>query len=121
MAVPQQTGYPTAPFEPDETIHRKKISHVLRNIVMGKVNCHLDVTLNPTATSTVISDARIGFNSVISPAMALTADGATAIASGIYVASSSITPAIAAVPGQAIISHASNSSLTQVIRFLLIG
>lgn len=120
--LPSNTGFTPVPeVEQDSKEHRRKLAKTVNRILQGKINCHLDVTLNASSTSTIIKDSRIGANSVISPAMALTSAGATAIAAGIYVAISSILPALNTIPGQATITHASNASTTQTIRFLIIN
>jgi len=114
------TGYQPVPeMEGDEKTHRRKMARAINQILKGKINCHFDVTLNPSATSTVIQDARIGINSIISPAMAMSANGAVAIAAGIWVGS--IIAAVAGTLAQATIHHASNTAVDQKIRFLIIN
>ena len=124
MTTPNQpvsnTGYQPVPeMEGDEKAHRRKMARAINQILKGKINCHFDLTLTASATSTIIQDARIGINSIIAPAMAMTADGAAAIVAGIWVGS--VTPAIGTTPAQATVHHASNAAVDQKIRFLIIN
>lgn len=103
----------------DEQEHRRQIAQAVNYTKQGKINATADVTLNPSATSTIFKDARIGTNSAITPAMAMTAHGAAAIAAGIYV--DTVMAAFGATPASAVIHHASNAAIDQTIRFLIIG
>jgi hypothetical protein len=114
------TGYEPVPeMEGDEKKHRRKMARAINQILKGKINVHFDVTLQASQTSTVIQDARIGINSIICPAMAMTADGAAAIAAGIYV--DTVLPSLNGAPAQATIHHANSAAADQKIRFLIIN
>ena len=107
-------GYPNVtPYMPDEREHRRQIAAVVNSIRSGKLNITLDVTLTANAVTTTITDARIGVNSAIIPAMPLTSDGALALTNGIWVT--------AVITGQATINHASSANTDQTIKFLIIG
>lgn len=92
---------------------QKRAGAVINSLLQGKMNVTLSVTLNPSATTTIINDARIGFYSAIIPAMATTSDAATAIKNGIWV--NNITT------GQATLNHASNAASDQTILFVILG
>lgn len=116
-----QTAYhPSCPlYSNNENLHRTQIAQVAQNAAKGWINCTLSVTLNPSATTTTISDSRIGLTTAIIPAMATTADGATAIKNGIWV--SNIISAVGATPGSATLNHSGNAASDQTITFVLIG
>ena len=50
---------------PDTAQHIRLISSVINNTVDGKLNATGDVTLTASATTTTLTDARIGANSII--------------------------------------------------------
>jgi hypothetical protein len=106
-------------FLADEKEHRRQIARALNFTKKGKINVTFDVTLNANATTTVISDPRLSIDSAISPAMAMTANGATAIAAGIYV--DTVLPPVGTTNASATVHHASNAATDQKIRFLIIG
>lgn len=96
------------PFGGDE----RQVSEVVRGIMDGKTNNTGTITLTAGgATSTTLSDPRIGYDSVIifSP---LTANAA-AFWSGLYISSRS--------QGQAIISHASNVLSNRQYAYIVVG
>jgi len=97
----------------DEKQHRRDMARTINNMLIGKQNVTLDVTLNVSATTTQITDARIGISTAIIAAMALTADGAAAIDAGIWVSNLK--------SGSATLNHASNAAADQKIRFVFIG
>jgi hypothetical protein len=106
--------HPSVPLNSnDEKLHRRQIASTVNNMMQGHINCTLTITLNASATSTIVSDARIGATSAIIPAMATTLDGATAIKNGIYVAN--------IMTGSATINHVSNSAIDQTITLIIIG
>ena len=49
---------------PDTAQHIRLISSVINNTVDGKLNATGDVTLTASATTTTLTDARIGANSI---------------------------------------------------------
>jgi hypothetical protein len=107
-------GYQPPAYDDDEKIHRRRMSEAFKGVYQGKINVTLDVTLAPSTASTTIQDSRISPFSAISPAMALTANGAAALAS-LYIPLATITK------GQAVIQHANNAQTDRVIRFVILG
>ena len=113
-------SHPSVPLNSnDESLHRRQLATTVNNLNRGNINCTLSVTLNPSSTTTIVQDSRIGLTSALVPAMATTADGATAIKNGIYV--TNIVSSVGATPGSATLNHASNSASDQNITFLIIG
>ena len=62
---------------PDNSQHLRLVSSTLNNVMDGKLNSTGTITLNASATSTTLTDARIGGDSVI-VFMPITANGKTA-------------------------------------------
>lgn len=63
-------GFPGVPeFLPDSEQHRRMMARAINNLNLGKFNCTIDVTLNASTGATVINDARIGFDSAVTPLM----------------------------------------------------
>lgn len=98
-------------FSNNPADHRRRIAEAVNGMMGGKINATASVTLNASATTTTITDARIGADTYIelSP---LTASAATAKPS-VYVS--------AQQTGQATLTHASNAAADQTFRALLIG
>ncbi len=63
--------------------HRRKLARAINGILGGKVNCTLDVVVTANATSTVITDPRIGYFSFFGT-MAFDANGQADEVAGIY-------------------------------------
>ncbi len=101
------------PYLEDQKEHRREIATKVNTILQGKINVFIDVTLRDGHTTTTLTDARIGYYSAIVPAMAMTANAATAITAGIWVNG--------VKSGQATLNHASSANTDQTIRFLIIG
>lgn len=111
---PHPTGYPPVPeFMPDDKEHRRQIARRINSLSQGKLNVTIQVTLRPSLTTTPVTDARIGKTSLVVPAMALSPDGAAAIAAGVWVSN--------ILSGSCTINHASNAAIDQTILFLIIG
>lgn len=108
-----------SPYLVDEKEHRRSMATAINSMVQGKFNVAVPITLTANSTTTTIRDARIGYYSVITPAMATTAHGAAAIAAGIYV--DTILPALGSTSASAIIHHASSANTDQNITFMIIG
>lgn len=104
-------GLPYNISDPSE--YQKRANPLINSILQGKMNVTLAITLNASATTTIIKDARIGFYSAIIPAMATTAHGAAAIAAGIWVNN--------IITGQATINHASSANADQSILLVILG
>lgn len=106
-------GYQGVPVSlPDEKAHRRLLAEASNNQLAGKLNATSQITLTPSATSTTLTDSRIGANTFIgfSPR---TANAVTAWISGLYVASK--------VNGSATLNHASSANTDQTFDLLLIG
>lgn len=111
-------GFQNVPYSmPDERAHRKKLAEGVNNALGGKMNATLNVTLtSSSASSTTLTDSRIGYYSAIFPAMALTQHAAAELASGnLYIPQATITK------GQAVIQHTTNTQSDRTFRFLIIG
>ena len=105
-------GYVPAPlYMPDEKEHRRRLAQATLSLGKGKLNAVTTVTLAVSATTTTLTDARIGSTTFIgfSP---LTAHAAAAVAS-LYVSSQK--------NGQATLTHASSANSDQTFSVLLIG
>jgi hypothetical protein len=108
-------GYPTAPeawANPVE--HRRKIARTANLALAGKLNAVTSVTLTPSATSTVITDSRIGASTFIS-LFPRSANAVTAQISGLFIAAN------AKQNGKVTITHASSTNTDQTFDVLLIG
>lgn len=107
-------GIPLVPVVmTNDTEHRRQLAQGINLALTGKMNVTLDVTLAANAAMTTIHDPRIGFFSAITPAMPLTANGATALAAGIWVDTMK--------KGSAVVHHASSANTDQTIRFVILG
>ena len=109
MAVNQ---YPLARlYLPDNDEHLRIVSVYLNNTISGKLNSTGTVTLTASSTTSTLSDARIGVNSVIF-FMPTTANAATAKAN-LYVS--------ARGDGTATLTHASSANSDQNFAYIIIG
>ena len=114
MPTTNPNAQPVPEFLVDDKEHRREIARRVNLITQGKLNITLDVTLAPNAASTTMTDARIGFYSAVVPAMALTKDAATELASGnVYVDT--------LMKGSCIVHHSNDAQTDRTIRFLIIG
>lgn len=105
-------GYPLAPQTfPNEKEHRRLIASAANLALQGKLNAVTKVTLAASATTTTLTDARIGANTWLG-FQPTTADAAAAL-SGLYVS--------AQQKGQATLTHASTASVDRTFSVLLIG
>ena len=100
--------YPSVP--PGGTDARTT-ANVIRNLVDGKSNNTGSITLQASATSTTITDQRVGANSVI-VFMPKTANAATAMTS-LYVS--------ARGTGTATLTHDSNAATDRSFEYAIIG
>ena len=53
------------PFNPNEADHRRQLASALNNVLQGKLNNTVSITLKEDAVSTTVSDHRAGPDSVI--------------------------------------------------------
>ena len=96
---------------PDNSQHLRLVSSTLNNVMDGKLNSTGTITLTASATSTTLTDARIGGDSVI-VFMPITANGKTA-ENNLFVS--------ARQSGQATLTHASSSNNDQNFAYIIIG
>lgn len=96
----------------DEREHRALIARTANLALGGKINATTSVTLNPSATTTTLSDPRISADSTVH-LMPQTSAAATAFAAGIYVTGFTT--------GSCVLNHASNASTNQNFSVLIIG
>lgn len=109
-------GTPAVPEQmPDAGEHLRRIAKSLNTVITGKLNATIDVTLAAGVDHTTINDPRIFYTSAIVPAMALTFNGATDIAGGMYVPQATIKK------GQCVVYHRADIATNRTIRFLIIG
>jgi hypothetical protein len=95
----------------DEKTHRRILAEAINRHNQGKFNVFLPVTLNASATTTTIQDARITATSIFT-FTPTTADAATA-APNIYVSSQQT--------GQATLTHASSANADQTFNVGIFG
>lgn len=96
---------------PDTKAHARQCAITINNVMDGKINSTGDITLTASATSTTLSDARIGANSVIL-FMPRSANARTAL-NTLYVS--------ARASGSATLTHASSTNTDQDLSYVIIG
>ena len=90
-----------------------RVRDVVNNIMRGKINATLDVTLTPSAASTTVSDARIGGSCGIY-LMPLSANAAAEIGNGTIWWSAPSNQTVT-------LNHANNAQADRTFRLLIIG
>lgn len=119
-AVSVLVGIPgVANFNPDGDAHRRQMAAAINRQNQGKFNCTVNVTLNPSTGSTTIADNRIGFNSAVTPLMAMTRNAALAIAAGIWFDAPSAQAG--STTASIVAHHTASSAIDQTIRFGIFG
>ncbi|WP_217589735.1 hypothetical protein [Burkholderia sp. GbtcB21] len=95
----------------DEAEHRRRLARLGNSLLQGKTNNVIQVTLAAGATTTTVTDKRIGAYTGLffSP---LTANAAGAL-SGLYVS--------AQVNGSATLTHANTASVDRTFNVLIVG
>jgi hypothetical protein len=96
---------------PDVKAHTRQCAFTINNIMDGKLNSTGDITLTASATTTTLTDARIGSNSVVL-FMPQTANARTALNS-LYVT--------ARGDGSCTINHPSSTDTDQDLSYVIIG
>ncbi len=96
---------------PDHGQHLRLVSGALNNTIDGKVNSTGSITLTASATTSTLTDARIGANSIIF-FMPTTANALTANAN-LYVS--------ARADGSATLTHASSGNTDQTFGYAVFG
>lgn len=95
----------------------RKVVDTVNNLIDGKVETNSTVTLTASQTSTVVTDYRIGKDSVIL-FMPLTANAATELyGATMYVTAANIDPR----SNQFTITHANNAQTDRTFRYVLLG
>ena len=104
--------FPFVPLSiPDQGQHLRLVSTSLNNTINGKLNSTGTITLRASQTTTTLTDARIGGNSIIL-FMPTTANGSTAL-NGLHVS--------ARASGSATLTHASSTNTDQNLSYCVIG
>jgi len=104
--------FPQVPLSiPDTEQHLRLVSTSLNNTINGKLNSTGTIILTASATSTTLTDARIGGNSVIL-FMPTTTNGRTAL-NTLHVSARS--------NGSATLTHASSGNTDQNLSYCVIG
>lgn len=104
--------YDAAPYEADETRHRRRLADAVARHNQGKINVTLDVTLRASQVTTVVTDSRFSAVSFIAW-LPMTASASTAEKAGIWA-----SPTLA---GTVTLNHASSVATDQALRLLIIG
>jgi type V secretory pathway adhesin AidA len=105
-------SFPTVPLSsPNIEQHLRLVSSSLNNTINGKLNSTGAITLRASETTTTLTDARIGGNSVIL-FMPITANARTALDT-MYVSARS--------SGSATLTHASSGNTDQNLTYTIIG
>lgn len=106
------TSYPDVEvFRDDEKLHRRQMAEKINQLNQGKFNGVTQITLTPSATSTTLTNSRIGANSFIG-LQPTTASAATACPS-IYIDTQQ--------KGQATVHHPSSAATDQTFNVVIIG
>ena len=101
----------------DEAAHRMQLAQAIHNILNGKLYCSGSITLTANQASTVVTDRRIGNDSVIL-FMPITANAATELyGATMYVTAANIDP----INRQFTITHANNAQTDRNFRYIIIG
>lgn len=87
-----------------------QIARAVNNTLQGKIGARAALTLTPSATSTTLTDSRIGYFSAVQ-LQAQTASAATAVAGGVHVT---------CTKGSATITHPSNAATDQTFSVLIV-
>ena len=104
--------FPFVPLSiPDQGQHLRIVSTSLNNTINGKLNSTGTITLRASQTTSTLTDARIGGNSIIL-FMPTTANGRTAL-NGLHVS--------ARANGSATLTHASSGNTDQNLSYCVIG
>ncbi len=106
-----QATDPVYTFWKDPTEWSAKLARAINNILKGKTNNVGEVTLTANAASTVVTDPRVGYYSVVTLSPT-TANAAGAIATT-YIATYG--------DGTFTITHANNAQVDKVFKYTVVG
>ena len=113
-------AHPGVPnFLPDQAQHRRMIANAVNRHNQGKFNATIDITLAANTGATLISDNRIGYNSAVSPMMAMSKSAAFAIACGMWF--DTPTVGFGSTTASIVAHHTASSVVNAKIRFGIIG
>lgn len=119
MPTTNPGAQPVPEFQRDEKEHRRQIARRVNSLTQGKFNATASVTLAANASSTTLSDTRIGAFSWIG-LMPLTAHAAAELASGnLYF--SGLMSGAGGGSGSVTINHTNNAQTDRTFLALIIG
>lgn len=113
MSVPNLGTPPVPEASANEAEHRRRLAKTINQVIQGKINATIDVTLAASTTTTTVNDPRIFYTSAVIPAMALTAHAALDLAAGIYVTT--------LLKGSCVLNHRNDAATDRTLRLLIIG
>lgn len=95
---------------PDERQHRRQLAQQLGNVISGRLDCTLQVTLTANVATTTIIDSRISLQTAVIP-VPMTAHAAAEV------------PTLWMVPsdGQCVMNHANNAQTDRTFQVALVG
>jgi len=96
---------------PDTKAHARQCAITINNVMDGKINSTGQITLTASATTTTLTDARIGANSVLL-FMPQTANARTAL-NGLYITNRG--------NGSCTVNHPSSANTDQDLSYVIIG
>jgi ABC-type phosphate transport system substrate-binding protein len=100
-------------FVSDQRLHLRNLARASNQLLIGKQNITIDMTLRANFATTTIVDPRIGYSSAVFPAMATTVNAASAIVAGIWFDTQKT--------GSIVAHHANSANTDQTIRFIIVG
>tara|TARA_R100001082_G_C4365746_1_gene161846 strand:- start:994 stop:1323 length:330 start_codon:yes stop_codon:yes gene_type:complete len=109
MATNQFINVPVS--MPDHAQHLRLIANAVNNTLDGKINSTGNITLTASATSTTLTDKRIGLNSVI--VLVPTNANSNSAKANLYVSAKD--------DGSATLTHSSSSNTDQTFDYVVIG
>jgi hypothetical protein len=113
MSTGSRHGFDGVPeWDLDQAQHRRKLARAINLINSGKLNCTLDVTLQPNQPTTAVTDPRIGAASFLLW-MPQTANASAAERAGIYVTGR--------VKGSLTLNHAVSPATDQTMTLVILG
>lgn len=117
MTAPSKPSLTPPPqLLPNAIEHRRQLAQAVANLYRGKGNSPVDsFTLATSATQTTLTDARIGYYSIIL-FMPQTANAAAEIGGGTMYVSQSTQ-----INGSAVVSHANSTQTDRIFRAIIMG
>ena len=104
---------PVPEYLTDEKEHRRQIASLANRLLAGKMNTTLTVTLTPSAASTTVTDARVGYASFLG-FMPQTAHAAAELAT-------LCIPTSTQLNGSVVIQHANIAQADRTFTMVIIG